>query len=194
MSTSKFFMTRIFVFICATASLMGCRDHVINGPTNEEELITTLGLSFTELDQAGEPAGEPIQFFWRDVDASGNPEIDAVLLKAQRSYRLEIAVLDESRTPAVNITAQIIEEALEHQFFFLTDGFDATISYDDSDAAGKPLGVQNIVTTGSPGAGSLTVVLRHEPEKNAPGVQDGEISNAGGETDIEAIFPLTLTE
>ena len=193
MSARKFSMTFMFIFVCVF-TLVGCRDHVINGPLNEEKLITTLGLSFTELDESGEPAGEPIHFFWRDVDASGSPEIDAVLLKAQKSYRLEITVLDESRTPLVDITNQIIEEGLDHQFFFLTDGIDASIAYEDSDAAGKPLGVQNIVTSGSTGTGTLTVVLRHEPEKNAPGVSDGEILNAGGETDIEAIFPFTITE
>ncbi len=194
MSAWKFFIMYMLVFVCGPLSLVGCRDHVINGPLNEEELITTLGLSFTELDESGEAAGEPIHFFWRDIDASGDPEIDAVVLKAQKSYRFEITILDESRTPVVNISDQIIEEGLEHQFFFLTNGFDATIAYDDSDAAGKPLGVLNIVTSGSPGAGTLTVVLRHEPEKNAPGVSDGEILNAGGETDIEAIFPFAIAE
>ena len=35
------------------------------------------------------------------------------------------------------------------------------------------------------GHGQFTVTLRHEPDKSAQGVSAGDITNAGGETDIE---------
>ncbi|HBK71516.1 MAG TPA: type 1 periplasmic binding fold superfamily protein, partial [Flavobacteriaceae bacterium] len=35
-------------------------------------------------------------------------------------------------------------------------------------------------------------ILRHEPNKSASGVSDGDITNAGGETDIEVIFNITV--
>ena len=50
------------------------------------------------------------------------------------------------------------------------------------------------MTTGSmsnPSA-SMTVILRHEPDKAGAGVSDGDITNAGGETDIEVTFPFEL--
>jgi hypothetical protein len=34
--------------------------------------------------------------------------------------------------------------------------------------------------------------LRHEPNKDALNVASGEITNAGGETDIEVSFPVTI--
>ena len=50
------------------------------------------------------------------------------------------------------------------------------------------------MTTGSmanPSA-TMTVILRHEPNKAGAGVSDGDITNAGGETDIEVTFPFHL--
>jgi hypothetical protein len=40
--------------------------------------------------------------------------------------------------------------------------------------------------------GSLTIILRHEPDKSAPGVSEGDIANAGGETDIQLNFELII--
>ncbi|MFT7376933.1 MAG: hypothetical protein ACI88Z_000758, partial [Sphingobacteriales bacterium] len=55
-----------------------------------------------------------------------------------------------------------------------------------------PLGLQTTITTTDVGNGTLTVILRHEPNKSASGVANGDISNAGGETDIEVTFNITV--
>ena len=39
---------------------------------------------------------------------------------------------------------------------------------------------------------SYTITLRHEPAKTATGVSGGDITNAGGETDIEVVFDVTV--
>ena len=36
------------------------------------------------------------------------------------------------------------------------------------------------------------MTLRHEPAKDASGVAAGDITNAGGETDIEVTFDVTV--
>jgi len=36
------------------------------------------------------------------------------------------------------------------------------------------------------------VTLRHQPDKGAIGVSDGDITNAGGETDIEVLFDVII--
>ena len=40
--------------------------------------------------------------------------------------------------------------------------------------------------------GSITVILKHKPMKTAANVSNGDISNAGGETDIEVTFPIDV--
>jgi len=73
------------------------------------------------------------------------------------------------------------------------------------DADGNPVGLSSTLTTGAAGSGTLTVTLRHEPMKSATGVTlrhepmksatgvaDGDITNAGGETDIEIVFPVDV--
>ena len=42
------------------------------------------------------------------------------------------------------------------------------------------------------GSGTITVTLRHEPNKDAAGVSSGDIANAGGETDIEVTFNVEI--
>ena len=40
--------------------------------------------------------------------------------------------------------------------------------------------------------GAITVSLVHEPNKSASGVEDGDISNTGGETELVVSFPITV--
>ena len=60
------------------------------------------------------------------------------------------------------------------------------------DTQGNPIGLQIILSTGVASSGSLTVTLRHEPNKSAEGVSDGDITNAGGETDITTTFNVSI--
>ena len=60
------------------------------------------------------------------------------------------------------------------------------------DANGNPIGLLTTVTTEEPGNGTITVILRHEPDKFALGVSNGDITNAGGETDIEVVFNVEV--
>lgn len=99
-----------------------------------------------------------------------------------------IQFLNESESPSENITTEVVEEADEHEVFYLSSITDTTISKDDVDANGNPLGVQTTLQTGAVGSGTLTVVLRHEPLKP----NDGSLSNAGGETDVQVVFNLQI--
>jgi hypothetical protein len=54
------------------------------------------------------------------------------------------------------------------------------------------LGIVNLAISGAASTGTLGVILRHQLDKNAAGVADGDITNAGGDTDIEVVFPVTI--
>lgn len=160
------------------------------GPVNESELITTLRLHFTSLDSSDQR-----EWVWRDLDGEGGdpPVITTEPLGADVIYTVRIEVLDESDMDDVeDITAEIVEEDAEHQFFFISTGVNATIQYTDQDVNGDPVGVQSLWSLGAASSGTVDVILRHEPNKDAPGVSDGDITNAGGDTDVEVNFPLVI--
>ena len=48
------------------------------------------------------------------------------------------------------------------------------------------------LTTKNAATGDLVVTLRHLPNKSAPGVADGEITNAGGATDFAVTYPVVV--
>lgn len=174
----------------ATAVFVSCSNNDDPEPVNEEEVITTLIATLTP--QGG---GTAITLQSQDLDGDGpNPPVITVSgnLAANTTYTGEMRVLNETETPAENITTEVEEEGLEHQFFFTPTNSIVTVAYTDMDTAGNPIGIAFTVTTTAAGTGDLTITLRHEPNKSAAGVSGGDITNAGGETDVEATFSLTV--
>ncbi|MCP3929560.1 MAG: type 1 periplasmic binding fold superfamily protein [Bacteroidetes bacterium] len=159
-------------------------------PEHQEELITTLIMTFTDMS-----GGQQQVFSFRDLDGEGGnaPVITNAVLEANSSYDVTIEVLNESVSPSETITEEVEEEADEHQFFFSIAGsLNLEFTYDDEDANSRPLGLETTFTTGAASTGTLAVILRHEPDKAATGVSNGDITNAGGETDIEVTFDVTI--
>ncbi len=155
---------------------------------NPEELITTVIATFS-----GDNTNNPTMRF-EDKDGDGGMEATIVggTLSANSSYSVELRFLDESTDDVEEITEEIAEEDDEHQVFLAFSGVNTTWSYSDQDGSGNPLGLSTTVTTGDTGTGTLTITLIHEPEKSASGVSDGDITNAGGETDVEVTFPIVI--
>ena len=167
--------------------LAGCdKDPVI---PNEDELITTLTFTLSPLN-----LGDPVVFSFRDTDGDGGqePVITTSPLTAGVTYVGQMTLADESQSPPEDITTEIEEEDEDHQFFYIASGADIAMTYTDLDDFGFPVGLQTTLTAVSAGEGTLRIVLRHLPEKGAAGVSQGLIQNAGGETDIEVIFPLVI--
>ena len=156
-------------------------------PVNEEEVITTMTVS---LSPRG--GGTSITLQTRDLDGDG-PNAPEVTVSgdfaAGTTYDGAIVVLNETETPAEDITEEVEEEDDEHQFFFVVGGgFDATTAYGNFDGDGNPLGTQFTLTTGAASTGTLAITLRHEPKKP----NDGTLADAGGETDITQTFNVTI--
>ena len=156
---------------------------------NEEEVITTLTYTLTPAE-----GGSAVVLNYRDLDGDGpgEPTITNGTLSAETIYTGSITILNETESPAENVTEEIEEEDKDHQFFFETTVTGLTVEYTDFDGDGNPVGLSNIVTTGSAGSGNLTVTLKHEPDKSASGVSDGDMTNAGGETDISVTWAITV--
>ena len=156
---------------------------------NEEELITTVTYTLTPVS-----GGDPVIFSFRDLDGDGGQSPVVVLgrPKANTVYNAVVGLYNESVSPVDTITNEVSEEALEHQFFYAFSDMNASYIYTDLDTENHPIGIMTRVTTGEPSEGLVTIILRHLPDKFASGVSDGDISNAGGETDIEVSFLVII--
>lgn len=157
---------------------------------NEEELITTVNYQLVPVG-----GGDTVTLSFVDIDGDGGnaPVISDGVLKANTTYTGSLTLLNESESPAENITEEVEEEGDEHQFFFEKSGtLDLGISYTDVDSEGNPVGLSTSLVTGAASSGTLVITLRHEPSKDATGVSEGLIANAGGETDIEVTFNVEV--
>lgn len=186
-------LKRSLLILALFAAVAACKKDEEASPTppqvNESELITTLLLTFSDPE-----LNENYEFSFRDLDGDGGnpPVINSTALPSGRAFNLSVRLLDESVAPAVELTSEIQSEANEHQFFFAVEGAELSISYSDQDGNGKPLGLQNLAISSAASTGTVRVTLRHDPDKTAPGVEAGDITNAGGDTDIEVLFPLVI--
>jgi hypothetical protein len=157
-------------------------------PVNEDEVITTVITTLTG-------GGQIITLTSRDLDGDG-PNIPVITvsgnLSANTSYMGSVTFLNETETPAENITTEIVDEGVDHQLFFQAPSALGTFMYNDTDANGKPIGIQFKLLTGNATSGNLLVTLRHEPNKSADGVATGDITNAGGSTDAAITYPVVV--
>lgn len=157
---------------------------------NESELITTM--EFILKPQNG---SDSIVFIFRDLDGDGGnpPVFYSPKLKANTNYQTSLRILNESITPISNITDEIIAEGTDHQFFYTPTGLaNLQFTYLDFDSNNYPIGIKTNMSTGNTGTGNLKINLKHLPNKKAPGVQNGDITNSGGETDIELSFEIVV--
>jgi hypothetical protein len=147
----------------------------------ETELITTVKVIATN---ATNPGGT---FIWKDADGDGgNPPSspDTIQLDSGVSYSIKLEFLDESSSPAKDITAEIKAEEKEHRICFTSSNSSVSIQITDTD--GKfPLGLESTWIGSMKGKSKLRIVLRHQPD-----AKDGTCDL--GETDVDVEFPLVI--
>ncbi|WP_053992507.1 hypothetical protein [Mangrovimonas sp. TPBH4] len=190
MKTILKFLPLLFVapFVTSCSS-----DDDTPAPVNEEEVITTLTATFVPVG-----GGTTVTLQTQDLDGDG-PDAPVVTVSgafaSNTTYNGSVEFLNELESPAEDITEEVEEEGDEHQIFYTTTNDLGTFSYNDSDADGNPIGVEftfQTVETSTTLEGVMTIILRHEPNKDATGVSDGDITNAGGETDIQTSFNISV--
>jgi hypothetical protein len=184
----KYLNTAKTLFLSAITLLAVSCSNDDNGPVNEEEVITTVTTTLTG-------GGQVITLTSRDLDGDG-PNAPTITvsgnLTANTTYAGEVLFLNETVSPADNITLEVEEEGVDHQVFYQLPAALGTVTYTDVDLNGKPIGLAFTLTTGNAGTGNLTVTLRHLPNKSATGVAAGNIANAGGSTDALVTYPVTV--
>ena len=188
-----------------------CRKKQPPPPPEEPELITTVRLVFTDS-----VTGASKQYSFVDPDGDGGAtpfygpdratQTDSVIvLKAQTVYLAQLVLLDETKTPAVDISEEVRRLGAEHMVFYnhgantvvsgsqpytvKLAGSGVEIRYADLDGSSPPLpvGLQTRWRTGDTSSvrQSIAVTLRHQPDgKN--GTYDP------GETDVSVSFRLDV--
>ncbi len=185
-----------FILVAVTIfALSSCdkeKNEVIEEPhVHEEEVITTVRLVITNN------AGFNKTFSYKvdngfNSSSPATPVIDDVVLDANTTYNVDVQVWNESETPAEDITEEVKEEGADHLFLLesspSTGAGSIGFSNGSKDANGDALNQTLDFTTGDAGTGQLTVTLKHEPTDKSATDPPG----AGGETDAQAIFPVTI--
>jgi hypothetical protein len=185
LKTMKTMKTSAF-YALLTLAMLGCSDDDTTPEIiNEDELITTVILTLTP------DSGDQVVLTTIDLDGDGPDEPVTTVVGSfseNTQYQGAVRFLNETETPAEEITDEVVEEADEHQVFYTTtEGLNIQTQYEDQDSQGNPLGVQITLSTGAASEGSLTVTLRHEPVKPNDG-----LDSAGGETDISTSFDVSI--
>jgi hypothetical protein len=181
--------------LMATFAFSSCsNDNDSPTPVNEEELITTITAIYTPVG-----GGVAITLQYKDLDGEGaNPPVISVsgAFAKNKTYNGTVTFKNELANPTEDITPEILEEGEEHQLFYQKTGtlnpFTYATASSNFDKNGKPIGLQSVFVTTQAASGTLTITLRHEPNKSAANVATGDITNAAGSTDAEVTFPISV--
>lgn len=192
--------------LCGT--LLGCPNiEDPEDPANEQEVITTVALTF-----APDDGGAALEFSHADPENDGDPVIDDITLAAGTSYTLTVEFINELEVPPENLTVEVDAESDEHQVLVYGSGVEGPVTganadhlvthaYDDEDANGLPVGLVNTIDAVNAGNAELKVMLRHLPPENGVAVKGAAIAEdfaAGGsaaipgDVDADVTFPLSV--
>ena len=172
------------VLFISSIVITSCSDNDPVEDPNVEELITTVTYTLTN-------GSDVVTLKYTDLDGEGGSDGTYAIsgpITAGASYTGSIKLENETETPAENITLEIEEEDDEHEFFYTSTVSGLSIDKTDEDGNGNPVGLETSLTSGNAGSGSITVVLKHEPSKP----NNGTSADAGGSTDIEVTFNVTV--
>jgi hypothetical protein len=151
---------------------------------NEEEVITTLIYTLTDANGNA----KVLKFVDIDGDGAGAAVITADTLDANTAYTGSIQLLNESETPAEDITAELESEKDDHLFFFNTTAAGITIATTDVDSNNEAVGLKSTLTTTTAGNNTIEITLKHEPTNKIA----NDLANVGGSTDIEVKFNVVI--
>ncbi len=174
--------TALTIVVATIACTTACKKKVVE-TTNQEELITTVILNFSNADTT-------FIITYEDLDGAGGnaPTIGTIILKANKTYNVSLVITDASKTPTVNISDEVKTEGTDHQFIYTINTANVSVKTTDVDANNKPLGLLSTWATTTVNTGSVTLTLKHQP--NIKPAAPGNITI--GDTDIEAKFAVII--
>ncbi len=182
-------MKQLFFILLVLVGVLACKKEPEVLPTDDNELITTVELVFTD------PVNVSRSFKFRDIDGDTRtkPEaFDTLKLDRNTVYKVSIHIGDESKGTYEDITEDIQEESDVHLFVYRPNPVSLlAIQITDVDKNALPIGLNaKAKTQYFPGSGLLQVMLKHQPPLNGKIVKTGE--EEVGSTDLDLSFPLIV--
>ena len=154
--------------------------------TNEEEVITTMKLTFVPV---GGGTTLTYQFDDPDVTFVTTATQDEIILAPSKAYNVTVQLLNKTETPVADITTEVQAEADAHRFYYApTAGSNIVVSGLNNDSDGVPLGITSTWTTGAVATGKLKVTLRHYPGTPPGKAAADAVDSPKSGTDIEVEF------
>ncbi|MFN0014350.1 MAG: type 1 periplasmic binding fold superfamily protein [Saprospiraceae bacterium] len=171
------------VLVAAFLLALACSACKKDEPVTEPETITTVVVHLKSADGTFDE-----EFTWDDRDGDGGiaPVIDEILLSPNKMYTCQVHFYDRSKTPEKDITEEVEEENTDHLLVYGITGANLTIAAADTDDNGKPFRLLTAWASGAASSGTVMVVLRHEPDKDAAN------PDVTGEVDAEVVFPVKI--
>ncbi len=163
-------------------------EQTVAPPDPENEIITTVKL--TAVNTAN--SADVVTAQWKDLTPTdGNPDTSLahLVLSKDAVYNVTVSFLDETKTPADDVSTEINERSNYHLICYEpASGLNLTVQRTDYDnnTPKLELGLHSDFTTGAASAGNLQVSLHHQPSgKNGT---DCSI----GSTDAEVNFSVDV--
>ncbi len=177
--------------IAATATLWtGCKgdEKNVEPADPDNEVITTVKI--TAVNAADTADVRTAQ--WKDLTPNdGNPDLTqaSIRLKKDAVYNVSVEFMDETKSPAENITEEVEERSNYHLVCYQpTSGLNLTVVRTDFDnnTPKLELGVKSKFTTGAASTGSINVSLHHQPSN-----KNGSTCDLGS-TDVDVNYQVTI--
>lgn len=181
----------LLAFLIPAVLLSSCKKDLEATEDNEEEVITTMKLTFVPVG-----GGATLSYEYDDADGPGGatPTVQEIVLAPSRLYAVTVQLLNKTANPVADITEEVAEENTAHRFYYLPSANSGvTVNALNSDSNGVPLGITSSWSTGSASAnGTIRVVLRHYPG-TPPGKLNGDaVDSPKSGSDIDVSFVVKV--
>lgn len=145
----------LLLLLPALLLLNGCKEKEV-APTDDNEAITTATLSLTNAAIATEVITATVE----NLNTTANFSKATLTLKPNTTYNARVLLTDKTKTPALDVSAEIKKEANEHLFIFTpVAGLNLTVTITDKDTNPAPgpfsVGLESQMMTTGVSSGKL---------------------------------------
>ena len=178
------------ISLLAILAITSCKKEKATEEENDNELITTVEVRVTESG-----TNNSTTYKWEDIDGPGgeDPIIENITLQPNKTYNVQVGLLDASQNPPESITSEIMEESLVHRLYYQPAASSGiTVSGLDTDENQLPLGLNCSWATAGFGSGSMIITLRHYPNGGKEAADP--LTSSKSTTDAEVEFPVVVTQ
>lgn len=176
----------MIVLVAASVAIASCSKEKGVAPVDDNEAITTATLQLTNAGSATDVVTATVE----NLNTSAVFTNATLRLKPNTTYNAKVLLFDKTKTPTLDVSAEVSNERNEHLFIYTpASTLKLTVTITDRDtnpAPGPyPVGLTSTFVTGVASTGKLQLVLKHQPNaKNG--------TPTPGTTDLDTSFDVVI--